>query len=295
MNGGVIPLMSLQSAEKRFAKIVESEDEDLIELIAEWCPWFASRRYGSFDEGEEIRNGLRELGIEPTAGVKLSHSRVISLAVEAALKTDVVAAADAFIMSAQNGCAHFQNALRSISIIRNLPKHRFDGDFNCMVCGIQKEQEWYPLNAASSFKDGCAGGDSAWLDNLMTVRWFNRSVHSEPSRSEISSFNKVLKIIDGASPKDTSVKIAKVLKNEMGGDIYSWRYFFDTLGFAGVLKTGVHPGNLQAWTNFCDRDFGPARSDVASPCCFWRRSMGFDRDVFASLFQNIKLPRGLQQ
>lgn len=286
--------MSLRTAEKIFWEIVGSEDAELAEWVAAWSSSYASPRYSSYEEGEDVRSALREFGFEPTTTLKLSHSRIVSLGRDAAADADVSAAASVFLLSANPDQSQFQNPLRAVSIIKHLPKHRFTGERSCDICGEPKEQEWRPLDAAKRFPSGYTGEDWNILDNLMIVRWFHQADCPEPTANDLTAFRRVLKIVAQAPAEDNSVKIAKQLKKELKGHIDSWRYFFETLGYAGVLKTDAQPGNLQTWTNRSERRYGRGGSEVPTPCCHWRRSMGFAPDVFASLFPQIKLPASLK-
>lgn len=287
--------MSLQQAEKVFWEVVASNDPELAEWVTEWRTSYASTRFENYDDGEDVRTALREFGYEPTTTIKVSHSRIVSLATTAAKDADVKAAASAFILSASPdpSRSQFQNPLRAISIVRNVPKHRFTGTVSCDVCGEPKEQEWLPLSAASQFPSGYTGEDWMVLDNTMIARWFSQTSCPAPRAKDLMAFRRVIKTIADAPPTATSVKIAAALKKELKGDIDSWRYFFETLGYAGVLRTNVQPGHLQAWTNACARR-GAGRSEVPTPCCHWSRSMGFDSTVFADLFPQIRMPASLK-
>jgi hypothetical protein len=288
--------MSFKKAEAIFWAIVDSDDPELAEWVTEWCPWYVAPKYSSYEDGEEVRAAFREYGLEPTTVVSMSHSRVVSLAMEAARVADVSAAAAAFIIAAtpDPANARFQNPLRAVSIIRNLPKHTFAGDTACDVCGAPKQSSWKPLNAASQFPGGYTGEDWEIFDNAMIVRWFNHAAPPTPTAKHLTMFRRVLKTISDAPGTATSVKVAALLKKEHKGHIDPWRYFFETLGYAGVLQTDAQPGNLQCWTNVGDRKQGGGRSEVPTPCRHWRREMGFNAEVFADLFPQIKLPASLR-
>ncbi|MCA9175374.1 MAG: hypothetical protein KDB14_12910 [Planctomycetales bacterium] len=284
--------MSFATAEKIFFDILNSDDPELRAVVEAWCPWYASKQYSSYEDGEEVREALREHGFEPTTAVKLSHSRVVALAIEAGSGADVSAAASAFVLSASGGRHWWQNPLRAVSIIRNLPKHRFEGSESCDICGTAKEEEWLPLDVAQRFPGGFSGEDWQVLDNLMMVRWFRQAQCPPPTSDDLAAFRRVLQVIADAPPTDSSVKVASLLKKQLKGPVDPWRYFLETLGYAGVLKTEAQPGNLQVWTNRCDRKYG--QGEVATPCCHWRRSHGFDANVFAELFPQVKLPANLK-
>ena len=101
-------------------------------------------------------------------------------------------------------------------------------------------------------------------------------------------------MIADAKPDETCVKIAKQLKKVFKGHLDAWSYFFEVLGFSGVLSTPVEPGYLQEWTDVSDRNKRSARSETPSPCCHWRRSMGMDGDIFHMLFPKCRLPKSLR-
>lgn len=157
----------------------------------------------------------------------------------------------------------------------------------------KKKNNWSPVNAAARIPRGYTGEDWELLDNTMVMRWFAQTHCPRVSSKDLTAFRSVLQIIADAPPSATSVQIAATLKKTLRGHIDPWRYFFETLGYSGVLKTSVQPGPLQAWTNAVDRR-SASRSDVPTPCCHWRRSMGFDAGVFQSLFPKVKLPAAIR-
>ena len=289
-------LTTLAKAEREFWTIVQSNDDDLLAWVAEWCGWFlCDKRYSSYEDGDEVRGALREFGIEPTLAVKLKHSRIVSLAREAAAAADVALAASAFIISSnvEAEFAQWQNPLRAISCIKQLPSHRFKGSVSCDVCGAPNEDEWVPMDAAQQFPSGYTAECWEVLDNTMIARWFAKADVPKPRGSDLKAFRAVLRVTSTVDPTFTAVKIAKELKKQLGGNVDTWRFFFETLGYAGVLKTDRQPGNLQEWTDASDRQGGGGRSEAPPPSCHWRRSMGFDGDVWDELFPQVRLPKAL--
>lgn len=287
--------MSLADVEKAFAQLLSPDDREISKAVESWRPWYGKRKGSAYDEGKELRAQFKALGFDPAAEVAMTHDEVIALSIETAAKADVAAAATTFLLTASPDRARalWQSPLRSVSIIRNTPKHAFKGAPACDICGVPKKSEWSPISAANSARHGYVGEDHELLDHALLARWFSKAEPPKPKAVDLSGFRKAIKIIADAPETATCVKVATAIKKELGGHIDPWRYFFETLGYAGVLKNKVMTGNLQRWTNACDRH-GFGRSEVPAPARHWRRGQGFDREIFESLFPEIKLPAALR-
>lgn len=284
----------LQDAEYVFWSLIGSNDPELVAAIASWHPCYAAPKYGKFyDKGENVRAQIESLGIDLSISLQLTHTEIVSLATDAAASANPQSAGLAFIRAAQpkNVGAVWQNPLRAISCIKTISAHEIDGDTSCAECGAPRIDEWRPISAAREFSGGYTGECWTVLRNTMVTRWFNQTEPSPPKQSHLKAFRVMLKLIAEADPKATAVKIAHRFKKELGGDVYVWRYFMETLGYAGVLKTDRQPGNLQQWTKFSERR---GRGEAPPPSCHWRRSMGFDPVVFNTLFPRIRLPADLK-
>lgn len=287
--------MALPEIEPAFWKLVETDDPATNKILKAWAPWYVKKTGAAYKDGDEVRAQLKALGYDPSAEIVMGHDEVVDLSRKTAAKADVAAAASAFLLSASPdpARARYQSPLRAISIIRNTPKHASTGKTSCDICGTPKKSEWSPINAAVRTKRGYTGEDWELLDNAMVTRWFAKTSAPKPKSADVAKFREVIKVFSDAPENATGVKVATALKKEFGGHIDPWRYFVETLGFCGVLKTPFMPGNLQAWTNAQGRRGGPGRSEAPSPSCYWRRKQGFDREVFETLFPEIKLPTSL--
>lgn len=287
--------MSLADVENTFRRLVEAVDPETIDAIEEWCPWYGKRKGPAYDDGEELRTRLKALEFDPAAEIVMSHDEVIALSIATAAEADVGAAANAFLLTASpdRSRAVWQAPLRSVSSIRNTPKHALTGKPNCAICGVEKKAHWSPITAAKYARHGYVGEDYQLLDHALVARWFAQTEPPKPKAADLSNFRRAIKIVSDAPESATCVKVATAIKKEMGGHIDSWRYFFETLGYAGVLSNKVMPGNLQRWTNACDR-VGFGRSEVPAPARHWSRGQGFDREIFETLFPGIKLPAALR-
>ena len=185
--------------------------------------------------------------------------------------------------------------LRAISNIAQLPRHPYDDhDGECGICGLPSESTWDPIRAAWTMTVGDCGEDRQVLENAMMVRWFNASVPPVTNESDIKLFDQVTRFIADADDRITAYKLAKLVKRQFKGQEETWRLFFETLGFAGVLRTDKQPGHLQQWTDWKDRAPSRAQGDARSPACYWRRELGFDSDVFHELFPECTLPKRLR-
>lgn len=289
--------MTLQETEQVFHRLAQTDDKNLISLVAAWDP----EEYGNLDQISDeygIVPKLKEYGINPRVQATLKHDQIILLGLQAAASANVRAAANAFV------CAIAINdpqrvrwliPLRAISNILHLPKHQYkDDDGRCVICGEETQATWEPMWASFELGSGDCGEDWEVLKNVMMVRWFNASDPPKPQSVDVALFKKALKFIADADNDLGALKLAKLMKRHFKGLEATWRLFFETLGFAGVLKTDKQPGHLQQWTDQALRARPLARGDARSPMCYWKREFGFNATVFEQLFPDYRLPKSLR-
>ena len=292
--------MSLPKAERTFQSLLSDNRPEVVDLLENWEPSYS---LGKTSEAIEAIARFKALDIDPRTRVTVQHNRVVTLARAAAAGADVAAAASAFVRSTnapQDGNSMWLNPLRSISKIRQMPKHAFsceeddlDSDYlDCSRCGETRKTKWCPVRAAWDVRTGWSGDDFEVLNQVMVARWFSQSDTPEVTDKDVRAFKKVLSVISDAPQKATTNQISKLLRVQIKGSI-EWSFHLETLGFAGVLKVNRQPGNLQQWVDFCDRKKSLA-IEMRTPACHWRRGMGFDEAVFAELFPDIALPRKLR-
>jgi hypothetical protein len=290
-------VMSLAKAESLFHQLSSTDDPELIQMVSEWWP---SYRYRKREEGNRLIAQFRKRGINPCLKATISHDRVVSLADDAAHNTDVETAALAFLCATnpeRQNAPLWLNPLRAVSVIRNIRKHRFQGDDaddefseydQCVVCGEVRKPVWEPVYAANNLPSGWCGEDYEVINHVMIARWFRQTEPPKVTPKDKSAFRRFLKVVADAPQKATTRQVSQVLLKEING-LVEWSFHLEALGFAGVLKTERQPGNLQQWVNHCDRK-KRITVEMRTPACHWRRHGGFDSEVFAQLFPAITLP-----
>ncbi len=287
--------MTLEKAERVFHTLAQTDDKELLSLLAEWDP---TEDYDHVSDDYGVLPQLREYGIEPRARATLKHDQIVSLGVKAASAANLSAAASAFVCSiAINDPQRVRwlIPLRAISNTLHLPQHRYqDDDGNCFICGEAAQSTWELMWAMSSLSCGDCGEDWELFDNIMMVRWFNGCDTPKVRREDSKLFQQVINFIASADDELPALKLAKQLKRQFKGVEDTWRLFFETLGFAGVLKTDKHPGHLQQWTDKALRARPLGRGDARSPMCYWKRKFGFNTTVFEQLFPSFTLPPTLR-
>ncbi len=285
-------MATLEEAESLYHRLLSNDDPRLSNLVRDWRPWM-------WDKDEEL-NKVREMelfDVDPKEEAVVSHSKTVSLAVEAIKAATLASAANAFICSTvhSDNSNFWMGPLQSVSLVGKISEHQ-QIDHPCTICGLRESVSWSPLHSAQRdlvglFYDEGMGAET--LSHVMRVRWFNQITPPTPSDRQRKLFADAIDTIATCEPNFSAVRTAKELKKRLKGDESSWRYFVETLGFAGVLKTAIQPGNLQVWTNVSNRIDKGIRSETPPPACHWKRSMGFDSDVFSGLFPEIKLPKSL--
>jgi hypothetical protein len=293
--------VSLPKAEELFHQLSSTDDPDLIRMVSQWQPWY---RYRNDEDGNRLIAQFRKRGINPCLTATISHDRLVSLAIDAAQNADVAGAASAFVCATnpeRENAPLWLNPLRAVSVIRNMPKHRFQrsgeddeiSEFEqCVTCGEVRKAAWEPVYAVSNLPSGWCGEDYEVMKHVMIARWFHQTDPPKVTSQDKSAFRRFLKAISDASKKATALQVSQVLLKEIKG-LVEWSFHLEALGFAGVLKTDKQPGNLQQWVNHCDRK-KRITVEMRTPACHWRRHMGFDSEVFAQLFPDVTLPAKLR-
>lgn len=281
--------------QSQFNRVLEIEDPALSRQITRhlFAEFPNTRKPLTAEEAEAIKSQ----GIQLNCQRQFSHAQAVRLAREAAADTDERAIYNAFFCALDDRVLPLRAALRAYSAVRHLPAHRFspwrDGPSSpCKECGYDRSRTESPLTSAHFvWVQGTQGGDADLVAAAWTLNWFRQQPQRSPGSDERQRLQSLLRIVDSAAPNCTAAQVASKLGSVLGGNKYSRETFLETLGFAGILSVPTLPGFLQKWTPW---DRRPQTGEMLPPADLWKRSDGFDPDVFAQVFPGRRLPRGLR-
>jgi len=286
--------LSLEEAEATLHRCLAPAGTEIGDLVHGWQRSF---RFGKDVAGDALVAKLRSLGIESCAPLRLPHGELVALARAAAAAVLPAAAAGAFVRAcnpADRDNIVWCSPLRSLSILRHLPSHEFEGGDDemsqCEICGEYRVGTWWPVSLAQQLPWGFLGEDWEVLSNAMYLRWLARAQLPTPTDADRAAMTGMFEVIADAPPKATANQVARLLKKAFKA-MPDWGQHLEALAFAGVLRTDRHPGNLQQWVAFADRQ--EVRRETPPPASFWRRRMGIDPAVSLELFPGVALPSTL--
>lgn len=286
--------LTLEEAEATLRRCLTPVAADVSALVDGWRPSF---RFGKEAAGNGLVARLRERGIESCVPLRLPHSELVTLARGAARAVEPRAVAGAFVRAcnpADRANIVWCSPLRSLSILRQLPDHGFEGANDevsqCRICGEPRVGRWWPVGLAQELPWGVLGEDWEVLRNAMYLRWLTTVQLPTPAPDDWAAMTRMFEVIAEAPPTSTVNQLAKRLKRAFKG-MPDWGKHLEALAFAGVLRADRHPGNLQRWVRFVDRQ--EVRRETPPPASFWRRHMGVDTAVCRELFPELTLPEGL--
>jgi hypothetical protein len=220
--------------------------------------------------------------------VSLSHTEVVQRAISVRGALTPEAVADGFLVSLSTKHLDHRSALGSYAVLRLFPRHGYSPkEKQCAVCGLY-EQGRENVLGFERLKWGGVRHDQP-LYTLFDLEQFLKSNRARPSASDVRLFRELLRIIE-AVPPDTSA--AMLSKHLASADFKSNKAERDVmigiLGLCGILGTAAHPGYVQRFVPYSERELPPRGFvDMHYPACWWRGSDGINREVLTLYFGHV--------
>lgn len=244
-----------------------------------------------------LRAELQALGVQafPRA---VSHAEVVRAAVRAGGLTTLARCATAFVAGLESDLAALRAPLRAFAVVAHFPDHRPTNPKECRTCGYNAELlpgEYCAADTLSALPTcGIHGGVDEAYAAAQVLDWFSTLPPVVPTREQVGRFERVLGVIAQAPAKATCNSLHKDLSGPLGGDKYHRLYVIETLGYCGVLHTGLGEPLLDKWVDRRAIQEHPSKfNEAESPACFWKREFGFNGARFRELFPAVALPARL--
>lgn len=225
--------------------------------------------------------------------VRLSHEEIVRRAIDVRARVDPEVVAAAFLASLSTRRLELRSALGSYAILRQFPDHdHHDHSLLCQVCGeYDRAGEDEDLNVLNfeRYKWGGVRHEQPTYAAFDLERFLESDL-PEPKDSDLAILRDLLRAIESAPPETT----APLLQARLGGIFPSNKaerdILVNILGYLGILRTPGHPGFVDRFVPFCEREDPPHHFvDLGYPACWWRGRNGLDREVVRAIFPALDL------
>ncbi|MDP4015390.1 MAG: hypothetical protein U0990_08470 [Candidatus Nanopelagicales bacterium] len=239
----------------------------------------------------------RELAAAVSAGVmfaaprRMAHDGWVEAARAAAAAADKREVEEAFISSLATRRLDLRSALGSYAVARRLPTHPFSAvaaSRMCAVCGLPRESE-QDLNVLSfeRFKWGGVRRDDVRYI-AFDLEQFAKAPRDTAGSAALSLGREMLCVLRDAPPGETAIAAAARL-TIVKGNTAERGGLIDILGVCGLLAPRDHPGYLDSFVRFADRD-SPAQRNVEAcyPACWWRGRDGLSEAAIREFLPRLE-------
>ena len=234
-----------------------------------------------------------ELDYAKAAGVmfeqrKFSHDDVIQQINTAVSGLSLEDIASQFVASLSSRRLDLRSALGSFMVGRHLLTHKFIAEENyCAYCeAANKEQEAEDLNVLNfeRFK----WGGVRHLDPIYIAFDLEQYIKADklvPTIEDYEILNKIFSIVE-AFPVEGNIRtlekaISKILKSNKE----EREVLLQILGFCSILATDEHPGFIDRFIPFNEREEAShSKNDWSYPVCWWKGKHGLNRSAVKAVF-----------
>ena len=223
--------------------------------------------------------------------IRLSHSDIVSRAVTAVRAVERTSVADAFVVSLSSRRLDLRSALGSYAVLQHFSRHtRSRQPGACRVCGeYTRALEEVDLNVLNfeRFKWGGVRHDTP-LYGSFDLELFQQAPRVSLVPADVAIFKGLLDAIEHAPPETTSATLQRHLAKAFRSTKDERDIAVRILGMCGILATDEHPGYLQRFVPYSERELPGRRFvDMRYPACWWRRTDGINQDAIAYWFGHV--------
>jgi hypothetical protein len=222
--------------------------------------------------------------------IRLSHDDVVKRARAAVKGVHRRAVADAFIVSLLSHRLELRSALGSFAVFQHFPLHRITPQQKrCSTCGRYSRAEVEDLNVLNfeRFKWGGVRHDDPLYDS-MDLELFQTMPRARLAPSHVAVLKGLLKAIECAPVGTSSAVLQKRLAKVFKSSKAERDVVIGILGHCGILASAEHPGYMDRFVPWSDREL-PARRfvDMDYPACWWKRTEGINRKAIGYWFGHV--------
>ena len=218
----------------------------------------------------------------------IDHDELITWVRAAAQRTTLRTASDAFVASLSSRSLHHRPVLSSLLVARSMPDHTYvPSDYGCQICGAQqlRETDLGVLNFERFKWGGARFADPvfAWL----TLDRFAQEEQLEPTAEDYRILRQILSDLADLPPKATATNGERALR-AMPSNKDERLGVMEVLAVADILQDPAHPGFLNGFVPFADReDVTSHHMDRGYPTAWWRASHGINQSAIDTVFPQL--------
>ena len=254
------------------------------------------KRYWSSEGWTTTYLTKEELDYSIAAGVmfkqqKISHEDVIEkiqILIPSLSLEDVVSQ---FIASLSTRRLDLRSTLGSFIVGRHILEHDFSGeDTNCAYCGgsnkIGKIEDLNVLNFERFKSGGVRHLDPLYI--AFDLEQFNKTEKLTSTTEDYEILNAILSVIAHFPPDAKLRDLEKALSKVVKSNKEEREVLLQILGFCSILSTNEHPGFINKFIPFNERE-EPAHSknDWSYPICWWRGKDRLNKNALKVVFPDL--------
>ncbi|PQP82287.1 hypothetical protein C0Q44_20955 [Paenibacillus sp. PCH8] len=257
----------------------------------------ASRHFVPDSVSVQDRESLEAAGHEPNRFVRPQHDATITELKKLANQWTISDAAQVFVSSLWSAPMIWRSLLTGKLIGSRMPSHEhtpYPSSSTCKICGLSVDQatdttlQWYWRMTNGTPLDGDPFGYVLALSRLAELQEL-----PVPNEYDRWTFRAVLTVLRALPPKTRYSKAALALKKERllpTQKEYAYRDLLETLALIGILDTPDHPGMIEEFTSYIQRDERPnVRVEVQAPLAWWDSTIGINEDNLTKIFNDFDL------
>lgn len=253
------------------------------------------KRYWS-SEGWTTRYLTKEeLNYAKAAGLmfeqqKISHSDVLEKLKTLLPTLSLEDVTSQFIASLSSRRLDLRSALGSFIVGRHLLDHDFRGEeTNCVYCGgsnkIERLEDLNVLNFERFKWGGVRHLDPLYI--AFDLEQFSKSERLTPTTEDYEILNDIFSII-AQQPAEAKLRnLEKALSKIVKSNKEEREVLLQILGFCSILSTDEHPGFINKFIPFDEREEpSHSKNDWSYPVCWWGGKDGLNQSAVKAVFPN---------
>ncbi|WP_326568351.1 hypothetical protein VSH64_42395 [Amycolatopsis rhabdoformis] len=276
---------------------------DSVELLARYARVSADKTFLP-DEGISVARvtdatrpdaeALGAAGKPPDAVRRFTHDDAVAELRTLGAEWELGAAASAWVAGLWSASWAWRPALTGVLLARELPEHDavpYRTSSTCRVCGTDAKpalaptDAWYRRHTGGVPIDGDVPGYVLALEELSGRP---RPVPSEYDRWVLRAVLTVLRTLPADKRYSAARAELKRLRLLDTTAVHAYGSVLEELALVGVVATAEHPGLVERWSDYVERDQRPnERVEVQAPLAWWQSSDGLREDVVREVFADF--------
>lgn len=254
------------------------------------------KRYWSSDGWTTTYLPKEELDYAKAAGImfepqKISHDDVMEKLNTLIPTLSLEDVASQFIASLSSRRLDLRSALGSFVVGRHILDHHFSGKENhCAYCGGSNTKERFEDLNVLNFERFKWGG-VRHLDPLyiaFDLEQFSKTDRLTPTTEDYEILTTIFSIVSQlpaeAKVRDLEKALSKVVKSNKE----EREVLLQILGFCSILSTDHHPGFINTFIPFDEREEPPhSKNDWSYPVCWWKGKDGLNKAAVKTVFPGL--------